>query len=72
VWRDYSGHLSNLGVHSTTSALAYTNAVVANQAQTMGANDIFFAYGLLFLALMLPVWLARPPFTGAGGGAGAH
>jgi DHA2 family multidrug resistance protein len=72
VWRDYSAHLGVLGVHSTTSALAYTNAVVANQAQTMGANDIFFAYGLLFLALMLPVWLARPPFTGAGGGGGAH
>jgi DHA2 family multidrug resistance protein len=70
-WSDYLAHLATLGVHSTTAALAYTDTLVVRQAQTMGANDVFFGFAVLFLLLMLPVWLAKPPFPGAGGG-GAH
>jgi DHA2 family multidrug resistance protein len=70
-WSDYLAHLATLGVHSTTAALAYTDSLVVRQAQTMGANDLFFGFAVLFLLLMLPVWLAKPPFPGAGGG-GAH
>jgi DHA2 family multidrug resistance protein len=42
----------------------------------LSANDIFYVSGLLFLALIVLIWFARPQKGGAEGGseaaAGAH
>jgi DHA2 family multidrug resistance protein len=45
--------------------------MINTQAMTLGANDVFHALALLFLALIPVVWLARPPFRAIGTG-GAH
>ena len=44
------------------------NRIVDQQAFMVSADDIFFASGLLFLALIGVIWLARPA---RGGGAGS-
>jgi MFS transporter, DHA2 family, multidrug resistance protein len=53
------------------------NRIVDQQAFMVSADDIFYASGLLFLALIVVVWLARPARGPAGAGAadaaaGAH
>jgi DHA2 family multidrug resistance protein len=51
------------------------NRLVDQQAFMLSANDIFYASGVLFLALVVVVWFARPERGGAGGAAmasGAH
>jgi len=54
---------------------AMLNRMVDQQAFMLSANDVFYASALLFLALIVVVWLARPA-KGSGGGAqaaaGAH
>lgn len=57
-------------------ALAVINRLIDNQAFMLAAADIFRASALLFMALMLMVWHARPPkavsATGAADAGGAH
>jgi DHA2 family multidrug resistance protein len=51
------------------------NRLVDSQAFMLSADDIFYVSGLLFLALIAVVWLARPEKSGAAAGAassGAH
>jgi DHA2 family multidrug resistance protein len=50
------------------------NRMVDAQAFMLSANDIFYASGLLFVALVVIIWLARPARSGAAAqvGAGAH
>ena len=51
------------------------NGLVDSQAFMLSANDIFYASGILFLALIGLVWLARPPRGGGGvpaAASGAH
>jgi DHA2 family multidrug resistance protein len=51
------------------------NRIVDQQAFTVSADDIFYVSGLLFLALIAVIWLARPAGSAAGAGAaaaGAH
>jgi len=51
------------------------NRLVDQQAFMLSADDIFFISGLLFLALIFVIWLARPEKSGAAAGAassGAH
>jgi MFS transporter, DHA2 family, multidrug resistance protein len=50
------------------------NRLVDSQAFMLSADDIFYASALLFVALVLVIWLARPVRGGAGAGAaaGAH
>jgi DHA2 family multidrug resistance protein len=68
-WDAWSGQLGTLGV-GTEGALAQSQYVVANQAQVLGANDIFLVFTVLTVACLPLLWLARPPFRvqGAGGG----
>ena len=58
------------------AGLALINRAIDNQAFMLAAADIFRGSALLFMALMLIVWHARPPKAGAhaGGsdGGGAH
>jgi MFS transporter, DHA2 family, multidrug resistance protein len=50
------------------------NRLVDNQAYMLSANDIFYASGLLFLALICLVWLAHPVrgHGAAASASGAH
>jgi DHA2 family multidrug resistance protein len=51
------------------------NRLVDQQAFMMSADDIFYVSGLLFLALIVVIWFARPEKGGAAAGAassGAH
>lgn len=59
---------------ANTAALALINRAIDNQAFMLSAADIFRGSALLFMALMLVVWHARPPKSGGGGadGGGAH
>jgi DHA2 family multidrug resistance protein len=44
------------------ASYAQLNNIVINQAYMLSTNDIFWLSGILFIALMLFIWLARPPF----------
>jgi DHA2 family multidrug resistance protein len=61
--------------YSSDQALAAVNRSIDVQAYMLGANDIFYASAILFLALIIVVWLARPAKAGGGASeaaAGAH
>jgi MFS transporter, DHA2 family, multidrug resistance protein len=65
------------GGFRTGQSYALMNRLVDQQAFMLSANDIFYASGLLFLALIVLVWFARPQKAGGGDGsseaaAGAH
>jgi DHA2 family multidrug resistance protein len=57
---------------------AAVNRIVDVQAFMLSADDLFYASGVIFLALILVIWLARPGRPGgkgaasAAGAAGAH
>ena len=60
---------------SNEQALAAINRTIDVQAYMLGANDIFYASSLLFIALIGVVWLARTVKAAAAGAeatAGAH
>ena len=44
---------------------------ISQQAFMLAINDFFWLSGWIFIALLILVWLARPPFTAAGSGAEA-
>ena len=51
---------------------ASINRMIDQQAYTMAVTDVFYMSSLMFFALILVVWFAKPtPGAGAGGG-GAH
>jgi DHA2 family multidrug resistance protein len=60
-WTQYQAQLADQGV-SGTGAFAYVDRIISSQASTLGVNDVFFALGCLFLALVPFVWLSKPPF----------
>jgi DHA2 family multidrug resistance protein len=39
---------------------------IVQQAYMLATNDLFWAWGWVFLALIAVVWVARPPFTAGG------
>jgi DHA2 family multidrug resistance protein len=66
----------NAGGMGTDQSYAVINRLVDQQAFMLSADDIFYVSGLLFLALIVLIWFARPIRGGGGGGAeaaaGAH
>ncbi len=64
--------LSNMG--GGQSALAALNQTVTQQGYQLSFNEVFHALGWIFIALILVVWLAKPPFTAKAGPAagGGH
>jgi MFS transporter, DHA2 family, multidrug resistance protein len=65
----------NAGGMGTDQSYALINRLVDQQAFMLSADDIFYVSGLLFLALIVLIWFARPIRGGGGGGAeaaGAH
>jgi DHA2 family multidrug resistance protein len=65
----YVGHLQNMGLHGQAQ-LTVLDQVVNREALTLAVNDVFWCCGILFLALIPILWLAKPPFGNAGGAAG--
>ena len=61
-------HGNGLG---TDQSYELINRLVDQQAFMLSANDIFYVSGVLFLALIVLVWFARPQKGDDGGGAGA-
>lgn len=64
-------HLKSLGL-ATDGALALLNRTIVQQAVMIATDDIFWLSGVIFLALIVVVWFARPPFAPAGKSSGAH
>jgi DHA2 family multidrug resistance protein len=64
-------HASGLGNQQSYELL---NRLVDGQAFMLSADDIFYVSGIIFIALIGLVWLARPQRGPAGGAAasGAH
>ena len=65
--------LDQLGAsgYSPQQALASVNRLLDQQAYTMAVTDIFYLSALLFFALIVMVWLAKPTLGAAAGG-GTH
>ncbi len=60
---------------SSQQGVAALNRLVDVQAFMLSADDLFYISGLIFLALILVIWLAKPSRPGPGGvsgAAGAH
>ena len=51
---------------------AVTAMQITKQGSLIGANEVFWLFGMMFLALIALVWFAKPPFTASGGADGAH
>jgi DHA2 family multidrug resistance protein len=65
AWTEYQAALGNHGV-TGTAALQYVDRVIANQAMTLGVNDVFHVLGWMYLLLIPFIWLAKPPFAARG------
>jgi len=64
--------LTELGQGDPTRGAALLDAgVISHQASQMGFNDIFYLLGWVFLAIIVFLWLAKPPFGGKTAGASA-
>ncbi len=64
-------HLRKLGF-SGAAGFAQLARMITDQAYMLATDDFFWLLGWLFLGLLFLVWFARPPFTAAAGGGGAH
>jgi MFS transporter, DHA2 family, multidrug resistance protein len=70
VWSAYQAQLGGHGI-TGTGAIQYVEQVITTQAMTLGVNDVFRVFGVIFFLLIPVVWLAKPPFTARGADA-AH
>ncbi|MFI4889655.1 MAG: DHA2 family efflux MFS transporter permease subunit [Steroidobacterales bacterium] len=61
-WLHYRSQLDSLRIGGV-QAFDFVDHVIAQQASTLGVNDVFFAIGCLFFAMIPFVWFAKPPFT---------
>ena len=62
-----------LGNGDVQRGAAVLNQMISQQAAQIGFNEIFHLLGIIFLAVIAIVWIARPPFaakTGAPAGGG--
>jgi DHA2 family multidrug resistance protein len=66
----FLNQLHAMGFQGKT-ALGVVDQLLTREALTLAVNDVFWGCGILFLALIPVLWLARPPFGNAGG-ASAH
>jgi DHA2 family multidrug resistance protein len=52
-------------------AFGYVERILDNQAHMLGAADVFWLSGVIFLVLMFGIWIARPEKVAASVDAGA-
>src|SRR5690606_31856845 len=55
-----------LGQGDLTRGALMLNQEIGQQAAQIGFNEIFHLLGIIFLAVIVLVWFARPPFTATG------
>ena len=53
---------------SKEQALDAINSTISQQGFIIGSNEIFLAGSIIFISMIPIIWLARPPFSGSGGG----
>ncbi|MCS4534088.1 DHA2 family efflux MFS transporter permease subunit [Neisseria montereyensis] len=53
---------------SQEQGLESMRRLITQQGFIIGSNEIFFAGGLLFIALIVVIWFAKPPFGSSSGG----
>jgi MFS transporter, DHA2 family, multidrug resistance protein len=70
AWSAYQAQLGGHGI-TGSGAFQFVEQVITSQAMTLGVNDVFRIFGVIFFLLIPIVWLAKPPFTARGAGA-AH
>lgn len=63
--------MAHMGL-SGVQPLGALQQTINQQSHIMGANDLFWLYGVTFLALIVLVWFAKPPFGQSSEGGGAH
>jgi DHA2 family multidrug resistance protein len=68
-WHQTQQTLTTLGMPDT-GMIAYVENVLQRQAMTLGVNDVYSLFAILFCLLIPIVWFARPPFQSAGSGGG--
>ncbi|HEY4958181.1 MAG TPA: DHA2 family efflux MFS transporter permease subunit [Caldimonas sp.] len=66
--------LGQLGAsgYDSSQALATVNRLIDQQAYTLAVDDLFFISGILFVALLVLVWAAKPVKDVAMDAGGAH
>lgn len=58
---------------NSLKAIAQIDQMITQQGFQISFNEVFFLLGWLFLALILVIWMAKPPFAAkAGAAAGGH
>jgi DHA2 family multidrug resistance protein len=62
----YLSQLQSFGM-STDQAWAAMDRTLNVQAYLMATDDVLALAGVIMLALIIPIWFARPPFGAAGG-----
>jgi DHA2 family multidrug resistance protein len=68
-WTSYQSQLDAIGIQGA-HAFQYIDGIIAQQASTLGVNDVFVALGLMYFVITPLVWFAKPPFTFKSGGGG--
>ncbi|KPC52110.1 DHA2 family efflux MFS transporter permease subunit [Amantichitinum ursilacus] len=68
---DYLSKLQDLGL-SAQAAYAQVDQVIAQQSFMIATKEVFWLLGVIFFALIVIVWFAKPPFGSTGGGGGGH
>jgi MFS transporter, DHA2 family, multidrug resistance protein len=61
-WLHYQSMLDAIGV-TGVRASQYIDTIIAQQASTLGVNDVFIAIGCMYFLITPLVWFAKPPFT---------
>lgn len=62
---DYFNQMSAHGLSQSQTAI-YVNEQISAQSLIMSANDIFWLCGWVFIALLVTIWFAKPPFKSMG------
>jgi DHA2 family multidrug resistance protein len=58
--------MQQIGQGDTQLAAGVINGMITQQGFQISFNEVFYALGWIFIALILVIWLAKPPFTAKG------
>ena len=65
--------ISQLGGGNPTKGSMMVNNMITQQAYQISFNEVFHVLGWIFIALIVVIWMAKPPFSAkAGAAAGGH
>jgi DHA2 family multidrug resistance protein len=65
--------MDHLGQGDAQAGASVINNMITQQGYQISFNEVFHMLGWVFIALVLVIWLAKPPFSAkAGPAAGGH